>query len=223
MASSNRRSRRVARVLAVACVAAVAGSGCSASTESAQVQTVTIEKTTPQPSAPPPKKATPRATPEFKQCDANIQVRAATTTCEFAQNVFWHYWTDGQSPSLSVYSPAAGATLSTSCSASGARVVCTTADRGLVRFSQAAIDSYSSDQAATYASTHDLGPDPQTEPEASGPDLDAESASPDSGEPGENIPNYDEGRGSRVQCGDGMYSKSGGIQGACSGHDGLME
>lgn len=221
------RHHRFPWVAAFACIAAIVGSGCSASTESAQVQTVTVERTTPQPGAPAPKLNKPKAqpTPEFKQCDSNIEVRAATTTCEFAQNVFWHYWTDGQGPSLSVWSPAAHSTLSTSCTSAGARIACATADRGLVRFSQAAIDSYSAGQADAYASSHDLGPDPETD--ATEPDVetdaDAETASPGADSPGENIPNYDEGRGYRVQCADGMYSKSGGIQGACSGHGGVRD
>jgi hypothetical protein len=35
------------------------------------------------------------------------------------------------------------------------------------------------------------------------------------------IPNFDNGRGSIVQCVDGTYSHSGGIQGACSDHGGV--
>jgi hypothetical protein len=35
------------------------------------------------------------------------------------------------------------------------------------------------------------------------------------------IPNYDNGNGSLVQCSDGTYSHSGGIQGACSHHGGV--
>ena len=35
------------------------------------------------------------------------------------------------------------------------------------------------------------------------------------------IPNYDNGNGSTVQCEDGTYSHSGGIQGACSHHGGV--
>lgn len=34
------------------------------------------------------------------------------------------------------------------------------------------------------------------------------------------IPNFDDGQGSIVQCADGSYSHSGGIQGACSHHGG---
>jgi hypothetical protein len=34
------------------------------------------------------------------------------------------------------------------------------------------------------------------------------------------IPNSDEGRGTTVQSGDGTWSQSGGVQGACSHHGG---
>jgi hypothetical protein len=34
------------------------------------------------------------------------------------------------------------------------------------------------------------------------------------------IPNFENGRGYPVECADGMWSKSGGISGACSGHGG---
>jgi len=37
------------------------------------------------------------------------------------------------------------------------------------------------------------------------------------------IPSFDEGRGSIVQCQDGQWSQSGGIQGACSHHGGVGE
>ena len=41
--------------------------------------------------------------------------------------------------------------------------------------------------------------------------------------PGSNIPNYENGNGYRVQCADGTYSQSGGIQGACSYHGGVSD
>ena len=44
--------------------------------------------------------------------------------------------------------------------------------------------------------------------------------SPDYGAADE-IPNYENGTGYRVQCADGMYSHSGGRSGACSGHGGV--
>ncbi len=92
-------------------------------------------------------------------CDPNITVRADTTTCEFAQNVFYEYWASGESEVIEVFSPATQATYSTDCSPSAGRVTCRTADRGVVRFTQAAIDAYTQDEADRYAERADLGPD----------------------------------------------------------------
>src|SRR4051794_2029460 len=36
--------------------------------------------------------ATPKPGPAMTACDANIRVKAATTSCPFAQNVFLAYW-----------------------------------------------------------------------------------------------------------------------------------
>jgi hypothetical protein len=75
--------------------------------------------------------------------------------------VFWTYWTSGESSSpLPVWSPAAQASFTTACESDGTHVVCSTSDNGVVKFSQAAVDSYSQVQADAYADTHDLGPDP---------------------------------------------------------------
>jgi hypothetical protein len=65
----------------------------------------------------------------------------------------------------------------------------------LVKLSAAAIAAYDSAQAARYASTHETGND-----ERGAGETDTLDTS------GENIPNYDNGTGSRVQCADGMYS-----------------
>jgi hypothetical protein len=94
-------------------------------------------------------------------CDENIQAKANNTTCPFAQNLFWTYWTSGESSDpLRVWSPAAQASFDATCKSDGTQVVCTTSDDAAVRFSQAAIDLYSATQAGAYASGHDLGPDP---------------------------------------------------------------
>jgi hypothetical protein len=149
-----------------------------------------------------------------------------TTTCEFAQNTFWHYWTSAESSALQVWSPAAHTTFEVACGADYSRVVCTTPDDGVVRFPLAALDRYSQAQADAYAAGHDLGPDPYeslpAEPPPSSEPGYAPAPEPSYTPPsGGNIPNYENGRGYRVQCSDGMYSHSGGIQGACSGHGGV--
>jgi hypothetical protein len=142
--------------------------GCGGSGEPAKTVTVerqvTVEKQPAQrkhrrKSRPQPTPTT--AAPEFVDCDPNIEARVATTTCPFAQNVFWTYWTSGESNNpLQVWSPAAHASFTTTCERGGAQVLCTTSDNAAVKFSQAALDRYSQSQADAYASSHDLGPDP---------------------------------------------------------------
>ena len=175
--------------------------------------------------------------PTFSQCDANIRVRTATTTCPFAQNVFLAYWTSQHyDDQLSAYSPAAGRQFDLDCT-SGQTVVCTSGDGSEVSFPESAVDAYSLAQAKRYVSTHDVGDnifpwhqadaggssDEASPPSYSAPDASATPSAPDTSStpPGENIPNYDNGNGYRVQCADGTYSHSGGIQGACSHHGGV--
>ncbi len=218
--------RRLLALLSCAVLAALLGS-CGGSGETAQVKTVTVETRV---AAPPPAPRRTRksrnATPTqsaFVSCDANVEVKAETTSCGFAQNVFWHYWTSGEAQSLDVYSPATKATLATNCTASGGRVSCATSDGGEVRFPRTALDTYSTAQADNYAATHDLGPDPYESLDGAGPSTSHSQTTPAPETPstGEDIPNYPNGRGNRIQCADGMYSQSGGIQGACSGHGGV--
>jgi hypothetical protein len=149
-------------------VAASLVGGCGSSDEPPHTVTVerqvTVEKPRPRKlkrtrDRTPPASTT-AATPAYVNCDSNIQAKASTTTCPFAENVFWTYWSSGQASSLQVWSPAAHTTFATACDSEGTSITCTTSDGGAVRFSQAAIDSYSQDQADAYASSHDLGPDP---------------------------------------------------------------
>jgi hypothetical protein len=209
--------------------------------EHVAVKTVTVEKAA---SNPPGARSasharrrhrarrrhTVSASRTFVACDANISVRAATTTCGFAQNAFYEYWTSGESPNIEVYSPATHRTYSTRCTVANGIVRCTTNDRGAVRFAVAAVGRYDQDQADRYASTHDLGDGAQSEA-PSAPYGDGGSGAPNdtSGYDGGSdfcdthdcIPNYPSGNGSTVQCADGTYSHSGGIQGACSHHGGV--
>jgi hypothetical protein len=140
---------------------------CGDDDEPAKTVTVEHEVTVENPPAPRkhrqksrPQPPATTAAPEFVDCDPNIEAKLGTTTCPFAENVFWAYWTSGESSSLEVWSPAAQASFATRCDGDGSQVICTTRDKGAVRFPQAAVDSYSQAQAEAYASTHDLGPDP---------------------------------------------------------------
>jgi len=146
--------------------AVLATSFASACGDEGETRTVTVEREVPADPAPvKPKKQRPRRERDdatrFVACDSNIDAKADTTTCPFAQNVFWTYWTSGESTGpLEVWSPAVQASFATSCRRGSGQVKCTTTDDAVVRFPQAAVDAYSQDQADAYASGHDLGPDP---------------------------------------------------------------
>lgn len=90
-------------------------------------------------------------------CDANISVDPRTTTCAFANNVFYEYWLEDGPSELSAYSPASARRYVTAC-ADGTQIECTTADGALIRFARSAVDAYSQGQADAYAASHDTGP-----------------------------------------------------------------
>lgn len=190
------------------------------------------ERTTRRPAtkAPSTKRGAAKSAPSdhWTSCDDNIEVLRPRTSCAFAQNAFYEYWVAGRTSPVMAHSPALGRALRTRCRSGVTRVTCSTGDGGRVRFPIAAINMYSDAQAADYAATHDTGTDstsaladaastsdPYDEDEPSYDDYDSS--------PGEEIPNYDNGTGYRVQCADGMYSQSGGRPGACSGHGGVAE
>jgi hypothetical protein len=215
-----------------------------------QVATKPVERPRPVKQQSSQKRPPTRPAPLWVPCDPNVEALAETTTCPFAQNTFWSYWTAKRADSFDVWSPASQSSFTMSCSSDGMQVVCAAADGGKVRFPDSAVAAYSQDQADAYAADHDLGPDPyeglpHSEPPPSAPEPvpvpeedDHEYYEPPpvpeedppayeyhepAPERGENIPNYENGRGYRVQCEDGTYSRSGGIQGACSWHGGVAD
>jgi hypothetical protein len=190
-----RRVRTRLGLVAIASLLTLVVGGCADNAQ--EVKTVTVERQiAPDPKPPAPKKHpkppthAAQSTPEsagYADCDANIQAKTDTTTCPFAENVYWTYWTSGESSSpLQVWSPAAHASFATTCESDRARISCTTSDNAAVTFSQAAVDLYSEAQADAYASSHDLGPDPYE-------DLPDDGATPDgeSGGGGDCDENYD--------------------------------
>jgi hypothetical protein len=93
---------------------------------------------------------------ELTSC-GNLKVNAATTTCSFAQNVFWEYWSavqaEGYADEISVYSDAVGRWLPVTCRDAGS-IVCETDAGGEVRFSQLALAGYTQEMADAYAVAH---------------------------------------------------------------------
>lgn len=86
-------------------------------------------------------------------------VRATTTTCRFAENVFYEYWhatQEGDGSLITAYSPAAGRDFALTCT-TGSRITCRASDGSYVRFAAAAADAYTTSQAAYYACHADLG------------------------------------------------------------------
>ncbi|MGO9663151.1 MAG: hypothetical protein ACLP66_07575 [Polyangia bacterium] len=95
------------------------------------------------------------------QCD-NISASAGTS-CTFASNTFYEYWqASGGDPTLSetinVWSADDQTYYTLGCNPTDGVIDCTDANGEDVRFSQDAIDGYSSSQASTYAASADLGP-----------------------------------------------------------------
>jgi hypothetical protein len=60
------------------------------------------------------------------------------------------------SPGIPAYSPAAAKTFYLDCSGAS-KIVCRAGDGGYVTFSTAAVSAYTSENAKTYAATHELG------------------------------------------------------------------
>jgi hypothetical protein len=189
--------RKLALVPVLLSVLVVAACG-SAKTEkvsgSAPVAATSSPTTTPQPVAVPtrPKKRRHRHRVVLTACDGNIQVKAATTTCGFAQNVFYEYWKaaqSGQASSIDAYSPASGRTYTLTC-ARRTSITCRADDGGYVTFAASAIDAYDADQAASYACSGKLGPaeaDACAEPNT--PTV--TDVNPPSEPPGDCDPNYE--------------------------------
>jgi hypothetical protein len=99
----------------------------------------------------------PRVT--FRACDANIGAKVGTTSCEFAQNVFWSYWYawEAGESTFTALSPITEQQYDVSC-VSGSVAVCRAADGAEVRFPLSAVRAYSAEQGDHYAATHDRGP-----------------------------------------------------------------
>jgi hypothetical protein len=174
-------SRGTGAVLAtaVALLAAAAVGGCG--TEPA---TKTVTVTTAAPSAEPTttasksKQGTGGASVAARQpkaalraCDANVSVKTATTTCPFAENVFYEYWRGLEhdaSANIQAYSPALRRFLAVDCK-DGEQVECRTGAGALVRFPLTAVQAYTAKNAAKYASGHTVSKAPQPTTHAPSP------------------------------------------------------
>jgi hypothetical protein len=177
-------------VAATALVGVAVLSGCG---EAPQTETVTVTTTGPstratttQPKVKPRTTSGNRPSASHRRgtiltaCDPNVRAKAATTTCGFAENVFYEYWlsqTYGAGNEIKAFSSALGMFLAVECSAREL-VTCRTQAGGLVRFPVSAVSAYTLENAQTYARRHTVsgGPDagkaPETSASGSGEDCD---------------------------------------------------
>lgn len=150
---------RPCALLATGAVLALAAGGCGGETVVDTV-TVTAPASTSASDASATTPTSTRSASRWKSCDANIKARRGTTTCGFAENVFYGFWNAEQAgdDSFSAYSPATKKSYAMTCNA-GASIVCRAGDGGAVRFSRAAVDSYTSANARAYRCNHDVDGD----------------------------------------------------------------
>src|SRR4051794_35676569 len=102
------------------------------------------------------------STASFTACDPNISAENGTTSCAFAENVFWEYWyftTSGQGTRFTAYSPSSHIVYEVTCGGTSP-VVCTTDTGAEIHFPLSAVNAYTQSQADAYAASKDLGPDP---------------------------------------------------------------
>ncbi len=112
--------------------------------------------------------------PLYVACDANIEVKAATTTCPLAQNTFYEYWYSRnykELESFAAYSASADKWLDMTCHGNS-RVTCEADDGSVVRFPMSALRGYTTEAADRYAAkmTVSAAPGDADAPTASEPD-----------------------------------------------------
>jgi hypothetical protein len=84
-------------------------------------------------------------------------------TCGFAENTFYEYYVasggdPSQAETIQVWSPTTQQYYSEDCTSTGDAVDCTYGNSNDVRLTASGLLAYSSDQAASYAQSQDLGP-----------------------------------------------------------------
>ena len=153
--------------LAVAvALGAVFGLAACGSTQVERTVTVTASQAG-EPSvgpAPLPKRRrTVRVAAPLHACDQNISVKRFTTSCPFAQNVFYSYWLNetepgvfADRPGLPAYSPARGKMFYLDCSG-GRTIACRSGSGAYIQFPASAVAGYTAANAEQYAASAELG------------------------------------------------------------------
>jgi hypothetical protein len=161
-----RLAAAAAAILVVGCVLSACG-GTQATktvtvTSAAAPKPMAATRTTPNAGANKPRGSTRPAT-VMTACDGNILAKRGTTSCLFAQNVFYEFWQAEQNgdDAVRAYSPVTQRTYDLACVAA-ATIVCRGSDGSEVRFSRASLDGYDRAQADAFRCAHDLGPGADT-------------------------------------------------------------
>jgi hypothetical protein len=99
----------------------------------------------------------PKTKSGFSDCGGGVEALSGTTSCAFAQNVFYYFYEASPEREFPVYSPATGGTYFMSCAGESV-VTCTGGNGAEVRFPMSAVRAYTEADARAYANSHDLGP-----------------------------------------------------------------
>ena len=188
------------QLMVVAVVAVFGASGCGESTQRTFRATAGDQAPTSTPNHRVRKSGNDRR--DYIWCDANVRAKVPRTTCPFAENTFWSYWTFERNRTISVWSPGAQSVFAVKCHENTREAVCTTTTQAEVRIALTAVDSYSQAQADRYAKSHDLGPDPYDQAPQSG-----KPATPPDNEPASRC---EPGYSPCLQSGIGDYDCAGG-------------
>jgi hypothetical protein len=179
--------------------AALTLAACGAG-DGGQARTVTVARETTPAQTPPEQhkkpaekrqaraahKAPSPAAPTYTACDANITVKSATTTCPFAENVFyeyWYSWNYHEMEAFAAYSPAVSRWFDMACRGAS-QIVCVTGNDGHVRFPMQAVEAYTEKAATAYAADHTVSVTPEDNYDSSPSEPDASGGSGGSGESG---------------------------------------
>ena len=105
-----------------------------------------------------------KSEPGFASCEGFVEALAETTSCDFANNVFWTFYEARPEQVFPVYSPVTGKSYEVTCGGDSV-VTCTGGAGAKVRFPMSAVEAYTERDATAYADSHDLGPEQSAQPE----------------------------------------------------------
>jgi hypothetical protein len=98
----------------------------------------------------------PKPKSAFTSCDGRVEALAGSTSCAFAQNVFYEFYEASPEREFPVYSPATGMSYQMHCTGES-MVTCAGGNGAEVRFPMSAVEAYTESAARAYANSHDLG------------------------------------------------------------------